>query len=418
MSVELALPPCPARQRNGSPQSNPGRIGWFGRRLLAMLAGIRGGVARVRLPGGEEREFGEPGDDRLTAQVTVHDPRCFREIALGGSLGAAEAYLQGLWTSDDLTSFLRLMCRNLEQSQALDRGPARCALWAAQAVHRLAANTRRGSRRNIAAHYDLGNEFFQLFLDPTLMYSSALFEHPEQSLEAASIAKLERVCRKLDLQPGDRVLEIGTGWGGFALHAASRYGCHVTTTTISRQQQTLANRRIAEAGLGQRVTLLTDDYRDLQGVYDKVVSIEMIEAVGHAHLSEYFGVCNRRLKPGGRLLIQAIIMPDQRYESYRRSVDFIQKYVFPGGHLPSVGAIQAAVARGTQLQLIDVLQFPHSYALTLQAWRAAFLARREEVLRLGFDERFLRLWEYYLCYCEAAFRERTVSVGQFVWDRV
>lgn len=383
-----------------------------------MLERLRGGVVSVRLPDATTREFGTPAADGLTADVTILDPRCFRQIALGGSLGAAEAYLQGLWTSDDLTSFLRLFCRNLDRSQELDRGPARFATWAAQTLHRLAANTRRGSRRNIAAHYDLGNEFFQLFLDPTLMYSSALFEHPEQSLHAASIAKLERVCRKLDLQPGDRVLEIGTGWGGFALHAASRYGCHVTTTTISRRQQELARRRIAEAGLGQRVALLADDYRDLTGVYDKVVSIEMIEAVGHANLPEYFAVCDRRLKPGGRLLIQAITMPDQRYESYRRSVDFIQKYVFPGGHLPSVGAMQAAVARGTRLQLVDVLQFPQSYALTLRAWREAFCARQEAVRRLGFDERFHRLWEFYLCYCEAAFLERTVSVGQFVWDRV
>jgi cyclopropane-fatty-acyl-phospholipid synthase len=404
LSTETALADAPPR-------------GWLARRVLAALAPLQHGELELTLPDGETCRFGAPAEDGLRAAAVVTDERFFRELAFGGSLGAAEAYLCGYWTCDSLVDLLRIFGRNLDGLGGGDRGPARWATWAASLTHRLARNTRLGSRRNIAAHYDLSNEFFQLFLDPTLFYSSALFESDDQSLEAASIAKADRLCRQLQLQPGDHLLEIGTGWGGFALHAVREYGCRVTTTTISKRQFELARRRFGEAGVEDRVTLLATDYRDLTGQYDHVVSIEMIEAVGHAYLSTYFQACDRLLKPGGRLAIQAITMPEQRYEAYRRSVDFIQKYVFPGGHLPSVAAMQQAVAQQTRLRLVDAVQFPDSYARTLRAWRRAFLGRLDDVRRLRFDERFTRLWDFYLCYCEAAFLERTVSVGQFVWER-
>lgn len=384
--------------------------------ILNVLRRVQHGRIEIALP--DRRVVcGNETDDGLAVRVDVHHPRLFSELLWGGSLGAAEAYLRGDWTTDDLTSLLRILCRNLDLLSKMDRGVASFGLSLARLAHRWADNTRRGSRRNIAAHYDLGDGFFELFLDPTLMYSSAFFEQDDQSLEAASVAKLDRVCRTLELAPGDHVLEIGTGWGGFALHAARHYGCRLTTTTISQNQYKRAAERIAAAGLQDRITLLRGDYRDIRGRYDKVVSIEMIEAVGHAYLPVYFGACDRLLQPGGRLLIQAITMPDQRYERYRRSVDFIQKYIFPGGHLPSIGAMQQAVAESTRLVFVEGLQFPDSYARTLREWRGRFQERIADVRRLGFDDRFLRMWEYYLCYCEAAFLERAVSVGQFVWEK-
>lgn len=393
------------------------RPGWLARRVLSALEPLQQGELKLTLPDGTVTRVGTPAEDGLSAAAVIHDPRFFREVACGGSLGAAEAYLQGLWSCDDLTTLLRLFCRNLDRLDRMDRGPARLLTWVAALTHKLARNTRLGSRRNIAAHYDLSNEFFQLFLDPTLFYSSALFTDRNQSLEQASVAKADRICRLLNLQADDHILEIGTGWGGFTLHAVHQYGCRVTTTTISKRQFELARQRFRAAGIEERVTLLADDYRDLRGCFDHVVSIEMIEAVGHEFLPAYFQACDRLLKPGGRLAIQAIVMPEQRYDAYLRGVDFIQRYVFPGGHVPSIAAMQAAVGRGTGLRLIDASQFPDSYARTLGLWRAAFFDRLDDVRRLGFDDRFIRLWEFYLCYCEAAFRERAVGVGQFVWEQ-
>ena len=391
--------------------------GWFGRKLLTALSRLRHGRLTVRL--GEERfEYGLPTPDELTAEVVVHDVALFRRLALGGSVAAGDAYLDHAWSTNDLTAFLRIICRNFDELTALEGGLARFSAFVARGVQRLTRNTRRGSRKNIARHYDLGDDFFELFLDPTLMYSSAVFDREAMSLEDASIAKLDRVCRTLDLRPDDHVVEIGAGWGGFALHAARHFGCRVTTTTISRNQFEVANRRIRDAGLGDRVTLLARDYRDLDhcGPFDKLVSIEMIEAVGHEFLPRYFRACDALLKPGGAMLVQAIVMPEPRYDAYRRSTDFIRKHVFPGGHLPSIGAMQAATI-GTRLQLIGATTFPDSYARTLREWRMRFFDRLDDVRRLGFDERFVRMWEYYLCYCEAAFLERTVNVGQFVWEK-
>jgi cyclopropane-fatty-acyl-phospholipid synthase len=280
-----------------------------------------------------------------------------------------------------------------------------------RAWHALRPNTRGGSRRNIAAHYDLGNDFFALFLSPDLMYSSALWEGDDDTLEQASTRKLEAVCRQLQLQPGDRVVEIGTGWGGFALHAARHYGCHVTTTTISREQHALATRRVAEAGLQDRVTLLREDFRDLRGTYDKLASIEMVEAIGARNLDAYFAKIGALLHPGGRALVQAITIEDHRYAQALGSVDFIKRHVFPGSFIPSVAALVAAKARASDLALDALSDFGPSYARTLQAWRQRFLAQLPQVRAQGFDERFVRLWEYYLAYCEGGFRERSIGVA-------
>jgi cyclopropane-fatty-acyl-phospholipid synthase len=278
-------------------------------------------------------------------------------------------------------------------------------------MHWAARNTRPGSRRNIAAHYDLGNDFFALFLSPDLMYSSALWEGDDDTLEQASTRKLEAVCRHLQLQPGDRVVEIGTGWGGFALHAARHYGCHVTTTTISREQHALATRRVAEAGLQDRVTLLREDFRDLRGTYDKLASIEMVEAIGARNLEAYFAKIGSLLRPGGRALVQAITIEDHRYAQALGSVEFIKRHVFPGSVIPSVAALVAAKARASDLALDALSDFGPSYARTLQAWRQRFLAQLPQVRAQGFDERFVRLWEYYLAYCEGGFRERSIGVA-------
>jgi cyclopropane-fatty-acyl-phospholipid synthase len=416
MSTSSVFLESPFLDRSAKPLSGRSHSpGWFEQRVVNHLQSLRHGRLTLQTAA-HSWEFGDAESD-LSARLIVNDPRCFRDIVFGGALGAAEAYLRGHWTTDDLTGLLRIFCRQLDRSSLMDRSLARIAGGLARGRHWLARNTRAGSRRNIAAHYDLGNDFFELFLDPTMMYSSALFESDVQSLEEASLAKLDRICRTLDLKPDDHVIEVGTGWGGFALHAARNYGCRVTTTTISARQFELARRRVADAGLSHQVDVRRQDYRDLEGRFDKLVSIEMIEAVGHAFLPTYFHACDRLLRPGGRMLIQAITMPDQRYEQYRRGTDFIRNYIFPGGHLPSVGAMQRAAAGRTQLQLVETITFPESYARTLREWRTRFFDRLDDVRALGFDERFIRMWDYYLSYCESAFLERVVSVGQFCWEK-
>jgi cyclopropane-fatty-acyl-phospholipid synthase len=384
------------------------------RGLLQRLADLQGGQIHFQDPE-LTTTLGQAGDDGLSARLEVADPAFYRSLALEGSLGFAESYLRQGWFTDDLTTLLRIFSRNMQRLDQVDGGLSRVGRGLANLSHRLARNTRSGSRRNIASHYDLSNDFFETFLDPTMMYSSALFEEESMTLEQASVAKLEAVCRRLQLQPGDRIIEIGTGWGGFAVHAAQNYGCHVTTTTISRRQYEYARERIASAGLADRITLLADDYRDLRGRYDKLASIEMLEAVGHQYYDIYFASCNRLLKRGGRMVVQTITMPEQRYAAYCRSVDFIQKYIFPGGSLPSLAAIQQAVGRASELRLVEQTDFGLSYARTLREWRQRFFVRLDDVRRLGFDERFVRMWEYYLCYCEAAFLERAVGVSQLVW---
>ena len=395
--------------------------GWLNRKLrsfaLRSFQNIRHGQIVFRDAIGSVT-LGEPGPDHLQCTLTVNSLSLYRTMIASGSLGAAEAFMDGVWTCDDLTTLIRILSRNVTQLESMDSGLARFAGWLARAGHWVSRNTQDGSRKNIAAHYDLSNALFELFLDPTMMYSSAVFENESQTLEAASIAKLDRICQSLDLQPTDHLVEIGTGWGGMALHAAQNYGCRVTTTTISKEQHAWAAQRITAAGLQDRVTLLLSDYRDMVGQYDKLVSVEMIEAVGDEFLPTYFAACDGLLKPGGKMLVQAITMPDQRYAGYLKTVDFIQKYIFPGGCLPSIGAMQAAVGAGTGLRLTGHFEFAESYAQTLQHWRDRFFRRIDEVRSLGFDDRFIRMWDYYLCYCEGAFRERAVGVAHLVWEKV
>jgi len=384
--------------------------------VLSRLAAIEQGEITMRV-GEHTLHLGRPTDDHLRATVRVHDPRMFSKVLFGGSIGAAEAYIDGDWSSDDVESLVRIFVRNQNALQGMESGLARLALPLQKLRHWLRDNTRKGSRRNISAHYDLSNSFFEEILDPTMSYSCALFERPEMTLEQASIAKIDAICRKLELQPNDHLVEIGTGWGALAIHAARHYGCRVTTTTISAQQHALAAARIREAGLEDRITLLFEDYRDLQGSFDKLVSVEMIEAVGHRFLDTYLQVCSDRLKPTGRALIQGIIIADRHYEQARRSVDFIQKYIFPGGALPSLGALLGAVARATDLQLTGLHDIGHDYARTLALWRERFLARVRDVRQLGYPDEFIRMWEWYLAYCEGGFRERTISTVQLVFDK-
>lgn len=353
-------------------------------------------------------------DSGPSVTLQIHDPGFYRALATHGSVGAGQAYMDGLWQCSDLVALIQLLVRNRDLLDGMETGSARLGGLAMKALHALRRNTREGSRRNIAAHYDLGNEFFGLFLSPDLMYSSACWEGAGDTLEAASRRKLDLICRKLALGPDDHVLEIGTGWGGFALHAARHYGCRVTTTTISREQHDLAAQRIAEAGLGGRITLLQSDYRDLSGQYDKLVSIEMIEAVGADFQDSYFGQIGRLLKPDGLALVQAITIEDHRYEQALKSVDFIKRHVFPGCFIPSINAMLASKTRSSDLALVALEDFGLSYARTLQAWRERFLAQLPAVRAQGFDERFIRLWEFYLAYCEGGFRERSIGVSHLV----
>lgn len=350
----------------------------------------------------------------LYTSLVVHRPQFYRRAAFGGDIGAAEAFMDGDWSCDNLADLVRILIVNA-QSQAARPSQLN---WLAEPLrhlgHWLNRNTKSGSRRNIAAHYDLGNDFFRLFLDETLMYSCGVFERSESTMLDASNAKNERICRKLQLSPADHLLEIGTGWGGFAVHAAKNFGCRITTTTISREQYDFAVKRIADAGLTDRVTVLLQDYRDLTGEYDKLVSIEMIEAVGDEFYDRYFATCSRLLKPTGLMVLQGITIADQLYAGYIRRVDFIQKYIFPGGCLPSVTRICESMTRVTDLRLFHLEDFAPHYARTLRCWRDRFRERLDEVRAFGFDDRFIRMWEYYLGYCEGAFLERNCGLVQMV----
>jgi cyclopropane-fatty-acyl-phospholipid synthase len=350
----------------------------------------------------------------LHATVHVYDAAFYRSVAANGSVGAGEAYMDGLWRSDDVVALMRMLVRNRDLLDAMDSGWARVGGWAMRGWHALHRNTRGGSRRNVAAHYDLGNALFELFLDENLMYSSALYARDDDTLETASTRKLDRICDKLQLCADDRVIEIGSGWGGFAIHAARRHGGHVTTTTISREQFDLARARVHAAGLDDRIEVLLRDYRDLQGRYDKLVSIEMIEAIGHHYLRDYFGKVGTLLKPDGMALIQAITIEDHRYAQALRAVDFIKRHIFPGSFIPSVSAMLGAAARASDLKLFHLQDIGPSYARTLAAWRERFHAALPRVRALGYDERFVRMWDFYLAYCEAGFRERSTGDVQML----
>lgn len=388
----------------------PSRLDRLARRIvLGRLAGLKTGEVVVKENGRTEVFGSIEADFPFTATIHVHSPSFFSDIAFGGSVGSGESYINGSWDCPDLDTLVRILLRNRNVLDDMDSGTALLTLPLRKLLHWMNRNTRRGSRRNIAAHYDLGNDFYGLWLDKHMMYSSAWYATPESTLEEASVAKLDHICRKLGLSQNDSVIEIGTGWGGFAIHAARNYGCHVTTTTISGQQFEYARARIEAEGLSDRITLLKKDYRDLEGRFDKLVSIEMIEAVGHEFLDTFFGKCGSLLKPSGQMLLQAITIADQRYEKAKNTVDFIKRYIFPGGFLPSVTAITRSMTRVTDLRVIDLEDIGLHYAQTLSDWRTRFFNRLDEVRELGFSEEFIRLWEYYLCYCEGAFLERAIG---------
>lgn len=387
---------------------------WARNLLFKMVAKIQFG--QITITEGDTRQtFGNDAD--MSVHVTVLSPRFYRKVIFGGSIGAGEAYIEKHWDVDDLTALVQIMVRNMDVLEKIENGMARVVFPFRLFKHKLNRNSRKKAKENILSHYDLGNDLYQSFLDPTMMYSSAMFTEQHTSLEAAAINKLDTICQKLDLQPADHVVEIGAGWCGFAIYAARNYGCHVTTTTISRAQYLEGKRRISEAGLTDKITLLQKDYRDLSGKFDKLVSIEMIEAVGHAYHEVFFKACANLLKKDGRMLIQAITITDQKYDRYVGSVDFLQRYIFPGGCVPSVKRMVNVLADHTDMVVRGLEDFTDAYARTLSHWRRrfnrAFFALRDK----GYDERFKRLWNYYLCYCEGGFRERTIGVVHLVASR-
>ncbi|MGK4473872.1 class I SAM-dependent methyltransferase [Aeromonas molluscorum] len=383
---------------------------WARDLVLGLLPRLEQGHLLLR--DGERRlSFGDPAAE-LQTELVVQDPSFYRRLLLGGSIAAGETWVEGLWTSPDPVALVRLLVRNMTLLDKLERRLSWLSFPFNKVRHWINRNTLTGSRSNIAAHYDLGNRLYQGFLDSQMQYSSAIYPHAEASLEAAQEAKLRTICERLELGPDDHLLEIGTGWGGLAIYAARHYGCRVTTTTISQAQHDYACDWIAREGLGDRITLLLEDYRKLEGTFDKLVSIEMIEAVGHAFLPDYFRQLSRLLKPGGRLLIQAITIADQRHAQYVRSVDFIQRYIFPGGCLPSVSQMAGLIAKETDMQLVRLHDHGHHYARTLAHWRERFLALAPELPKLGYSQDFMRLWHFYFAYCEGGFWERAISLVQ------
>ncbi|MFM9384949.1 class I SAM-dependent methyltransferase [Pseudomonas sp. UV AK001] len=399
--------------RAAIPFSTHGITGSLLRRgVLRQLAQLKHGQLVV-VEDGERLVFGTPGS-ALLGEIHVLDAAAWGMVAGNGSIGAGEAFIHGYWSSPDLTAVVRVFVSNLEVLDGMEGGLAKIGRPLVRGLHWLNRNTRKGSQKNIAAHYDLGNDLFEQFLDPTMMYSAAQFLSPDDSLEQAQLNKLERICQKLALEPGDHLLEIGTGWGSMALYAAQHYGCKVTTTTLSKEQYAFTARRIEILGLQDRVTLLLKDYRDLTGQYDKLVSIEMIEAVGHRFLPTYFKQCAHLLKSNGLMLLQAITIRDQRYEQAKRGVDFIQRYIFPGGALPCVQKMLEIVSRDTDMNLLHMEDFGLHYARTLRLWHENFRHAHGRLSELGYDDYFLRLWEFYLCYCEGGFLERTIGTAQLL----
>lgn len=382
------------------------------RGLLGKLQQLHSGQLTV-IDGQQQYRFGKP-DVALDVTITVNHPEFYSDLAFGGSVGAGESYIQGNWQCSDLTRLVRLFLRNRDVLDDLDSRWSRLNAPLYRMLHWLNRNTRTGSRRNIEAHYDLGNELFAQFLDKSMMYSCAIYPDSTSNLEQAAAYKLDHICRKLHLQPSDHILEIGTGWGGFAIHAATHYGCKVTTTTISREQYDYARHKIQELGLGDRIELLLSDYRDLQGQYDKLVSIEMIEAIGHQYQDTYFAKCSELLKPDGMMLLQAITIADQRYEAALRSVDFIQHFIFPGSFIPSVSGMANSIAHSTDLKIFNLEDIGPHYARTLADWRQRFIASLTQVRQLGYSEAFIRMWEFYLCYCEGGFEERAIGDVQIL----
>lgn len=384
--------------------------------LFRLLSGLRVGSVTVR-EGAQTFHFGDMSAS-LHADVEVLNPGLYWRLLTGGSLAAAEAWMDGEWETHQLTTLLQILALNSRVLGRLEQGFRLLGKPIERIRHWTRRNARRQARENIAAHYDLGNAFYSHFLDEELLYSSAIFTHDEQDLAVAQQAKMARLCEQLALTADDHLLEIGTGWGAMAEYAARHYHCRVTTTTLSQEQYTWAKVRIARAGLADRVEVLLCDYRDLTGEYDKLVSIEMIEAVGQRYLPTFFRTCQARLRPGGKMAIQAITIQDQRYRDYSKSVDFIQRYIFPGGFLPSVTVMSDLMTRHTDFVVRNLFDMGPDYARTLAHWRQRFVQAWHEIEPLGFDERFRRMWLYYFGYCEAGFNARTISVVQLTAERV
>lgn len=394
-------------------------LGWFDRLCrkftLNFLSQLRHGSITV-LEAGEAQHFGDV-DAELQVTLTVTDPAFYQKLVLAGSVGGGEAYIHGFWRCDNLTALVQIFARNLDVLDKMDSTWARLSRPMLKLLNFRNRNTISQSRRNIAAHYDLGNAMYQLFLDPSMMYSSAVYPSADSTLAQAQQYKLQQICERLQLKASDHLIEIGTGWGSMAIYAAQHYGCKVTTTTISQQQHDYTKARVEALGLEDKITLLFEDYRLLTGTYDKLVSIEMIEAVGDDFLDNYFEKCSSLLKPDGIMVLQAITMVDHRYQQYVREVDFIKRYIFPGGCLPSISRMATAVATKTDLVIRQVQDIGFDYARTLKDWCDNFMAQRDAVHQLGYDDNFIRLWHFYLCYCEGGFRERATSAVHLVLSK-
>ncbi len=360
--------------------------------------------------------FGDKSSD-LKCHITIHNMNFYSRSVLGGSIGNGESFVDKDWDVDNLSNFIRIFVRNREVVQGIDEGLGKILQPFQRLVHGLKANTVSGSKKNISAHYDIGNDFFKLFLDQTMMYSSALFKNNEMTLFEASENKIHTICQKLKLTQKDHLVEIGTGWGSLAIYAAKHYGCKVTTTTISQEQYDYAKEQIRKEKLEDKITLLFEDYRNLTGTYDKLVSIEMIEAVGLDNLNTYFEKCSSLVKPNGLMLIQAITIRDQFYESAKHSVDFIQRHIFPGSGIPSVSGIMDAVREKTDLNLINQEDYAEDYARTLYLWRKNLEENKSSITKLGYPEYLYRLWIYYFCYCEGGFKERAIGLSQLVLSK-
>ena len=398
-----------------------GRASLYQRVVLGLLSQMTQGFMRIVLPDGNVSEFGDKNSP-YTATIRIVRESFFRKCVLYGDVGFGEAYVDGDWDTDSVTAVIKWFLLNVENAPTISGSrkkfiPGNFLKVLNRIYHKLRVNNIRGSRKNIAEHYDLNNDFFKLFLDETMTYSSAYFSADGEPLERAQEEKYDMLCRKLKLQPSDHLLEIGSGWGAFALHAARNYGCRITTTTISEEQYAYAKELFQREHLDKRIEIKLADYRTLTGSYDKIVSIEMLEAVGHEYLKTYFAKCHELLKKNGVLAFQVITCADSRYESLRKNIDWIQKHIFPGSLLPSIGALNNAINNTGDLVMQHMEDFGLSYARTLAQWREKFNSRLDQVRLLGFDERFIRKWNYYLSYCEGAFAMRNISVVQLVYTR-
>lgn len=387
---------------------------WAKKAFFKLFSAITVGRIVVR-ESGESYEFGgSQGQGRLVAYIDIHRPSAYRNVLFGGSIGSAESFIGGDWSSPELLDVIRVIVANKDVLDQLDSKQMIWKKWVLSAYRFLKKNTEQGSKDNISAHYDIGNSFFELFLDKSMMYSSAIYPSDQADIETASRYKLDHICLRLNLQESDHLLEIGTGWGGLAIHAAKYYGCRVTTTTISQEQLEYARQKVAAEGLEDKITLLDQDYRKLSGQYDKLVSVEMIEAVGHEYYSAFFKQCSKLIRPDGQMLLQAITIADQQYDYARKSIDFIQRYIFPGGCLPSLSVVAKHVAKDSDMQIVGVEDITLHYARTLADWRQRFKDKEQDLKAMGYNDAFRRLWDFYFCYCEGGFRERSISTVQLL----